>query len=173
MTIQLGQYGVLQKHYHSSFPSLTPSLPFPASSCSRPLPAVIRNPCAMEWVACQDQVCFCPFKGKKPRGTFPGREWEREERREGHLEVIESKRKGSFLAVFILLKLCSVLKTKARTKKIWHFCTTWSSLRSAAQQLFSCFFTFFKLQMLEIKETCWHATSGIVGDLYGESLSWR
>lgn len=118
-----------------SFPSLTSSLPFSASSCSLPLAAVIRNPCAREWVACQDQVCFCPFKAKKPRGTFPEREWvrKRAERREGHLEVIESKRKGSFLAEFMLLKcmywMCSVLKTKAGMNRTRHFYATCSSLR--------------------------------------------
>lgn len=51
--------------------SLTHSFhPPPAPSLS----SVIRNPCVEEWVACQDLVCFCPFKAKKPRGTFPGRE---------------------------------------------------------------------------------------------------
>lgn len=58
------------------------------------------------------------------------------------MEVIESKRKGSFLAEFMLLKSCigcTLLKTKAGMKRIRHFCTT---------------FRFFKLQMLEIKETC-------------------
>lgn len=73
-----------------SFPSLTPSLPFPASSFSLPLPAVIRNLCAREWVACQDQVCFCPFKAKKPRGTFPEREGGSERGSKGGRDIWKS-----------------------------------------------------------------------------------
>lgn len=88
MTTQLCQYGVLQKSERSSFLCsrfFAPchSLPPP----SVPSLLVIRNRCAGKWVACQDQVCFCPFKAKKPGGTFlKEREgWRKAEKREGPL----------------------------------------------------------------------------------------
>lgn len=59
-------------------------------------------------MACQDQVCFCPFKAKKPRGTFP-KEREREggkpKRREGPLEEAERKERGSLLVNLMVLKV--------------------------------------------------------------------
>lgn len=76
-------------------PSHTACLPF--SLCCN------QKPPSGEWVACQDQVCFCPFKAKKPRETFPACERESEQAseggrekgrgREGRIEVGGRKRK--------------------------------------------------------------------------------
>lgn len=73
------------------------SLPFPPSFPPPSVPSllVIRNRCAGKWVACQDQVCFCPFKAKKPGGTFPKERegWRQAEEEGGTFRSSKNERK--------------------------------------------------------------------------------
>lgn len=62
-------------------------------------------------MACQDQVCFCPFKAKKPGGTFPKERegWMQAEEEGGTIGSSRNERKRKFTHnVHVLKDLCCI-----------------------------------------------------------------